>query len=76
MPASGKLYLTLSEDMIDLIAWRYYGYSSGAVESMLEANDHDELRALASQPEVLPAAQLIVLPPQPKATNTIVQLWD
>jgi phage tail protein X len=76
--ASGKLYVTLADDMIDLIAWRYYGYSNGSVEAMLAANRHDEAHALSSEPEVLSAAQLVLLPVLPKLSSQprMIQLWD
>lgn len=72
----GRLYLTLQEDMLDLIAWKYYGTSSGTVEEMLEANTHDEVHALSSLPEILPAAQLILLPEMKQAPQEFIQIWQ
>ena len=66
------VYRTKQRDMIDLICWKHYGYTPGAVEAVLEAN-HE----LASQPPVLPSGLEIILPdlgppPSPKP----VRLWD
>ncbi len=65
-------YTTKQGDMIDAICGRFYGYSSGAVESVLEAN-----RDLAELGPELPAGIVIVLPDlTPPAAAQPVRLWD
>jgi phage tail protein X len=65
-------YVTRDGDMIDLIAYRAYGYSSGAVEQIIEAN-----YGLCEQPPVLPAGIRIVLPDlAPTTAKAPVRLWD
>lgn len=67
-------YVTEAGDQLDLIAWRHYGYHTGTVEAILEAN-----RDLSQHPPVLPAGLLISLPDLPKAAERrtgTVRLWD
>ncbi|MGE5509917.1 MAG: tail protein X [Bacteroidota bacterium] len=72
-----KLYVTRQEDMLDLIAWRYYGRSSGVVEAILARNFFDEARTLSERAEVLEAAKLIILPELANpSTQRTVNLWD
>lgn len=67
-----KTIVTVAGDMLDLIAFRHYGYSSGAVEAMLEAN-----YGLADKPPVLPAGIVVVLPDiAPAPARQPVRLWD
>lgn len=66
-------YVTRDNDTVDLICWRHYGVSSGAVELVLEANP-----GLASLGAVLSAGTVIILPTMPEAVpvDTTVRLWD
>ncbi|MEQ1713673.1 MAG: tail protein X [Hyphomicrobium sp.] len=67
-------YVTQPGDMLDLIAWRHYGYHTGTVEAILEAN-----RDLSQHPPVLPAGIMIALPDLPTAAERrpkTVRLWD
>lgn len=67
-------YQTRDGDMVDEIAWNYYGTRGGlAVEKFLEANP-----GLADQPARLPAGLLLVLPDlaTPATTTKSVKLWD
>ena len=67
-------YVTQQGDMVDAIAWRFYGFVAGAAEAILAANP-----GLADQPPVLPENLTIQLPDvaatasPPKQT---VNLWD
>lgn len=57
--------------MLDLICWKYYGFSSEAVEAVLKANP-----GLAEY-ELLPAGLTIKLPVIQKAIpKQVVKLWD
>lgn len=69
-----RTYETRDGDMLDLIAWRHYGYHRGTVEALLEAN-----RDLSAQPPVLPAGLIILLPDMPSQAEQrpkTVRLWD
>lgn len=67
-----KTIVTTDGDMLDLIAFRHYGYSSGAVEAILDAN-----YGLADKPPVLPAGIVITLPDiAPAPVKAPVRLWD
>jgi phage tail protein X len=67
-----KTIITSDGDMLDLIAFREYGYSSGAVEAILNAN-----YGLADRPPVLPAGIIIILPDiAPAPAKQPVRLWD
>jgi len=50
-------HLSLDNEMLDYICWKHYGYSSGAVEVVLEANP-----GLAEYDSFLPAGIKIKLP--------------
>ncbi|QVU16097.1 MULTISPECIES: tail protein X [unclassified Wolbachia] len=50
-------YYTKENEMLDYICWKHYGYSSGAVEVVLEANP-----GLAEYGSFLPAEIKIKLP--------------
>lgn len=69
-----RTYLTKQGEMVDWIAWRVYGYSTGSTEAIYERNRHI---ALSDQPTVLPAGLTIILPnlPRPLAAKA-VRLWD
>jgi phage tail protein X len=66
-------YVTRARDMLDLIAWRHYGFQAGTVEAILDAN-----YGLAEQPPVLPAGLTIELPvlAKPRIVPQAVRLWD
>lgn len=65
-------YKTEQGDMLDLIAYRHYGYSSGAVEQILIAN-----YGLCEHPPVLPAGLMITLPDLAPATaKAPIRLWE
>ncbi|WP_323119972.1 tail protein X [Burkholderia alba] len=67
-------YTTSDGDMVDEIAWKYYGATdSGQVEAILAVNP-----GLADHGPVLPAGVMIVLPEQAAAAQTVrgVKLWD
>ena len=66
------IYQTKDGETLDLICWRYYGKTSGAVEKVLIANRH-----LAEHATVLPAGVRITLPPieDPKS-NQKIKLWQ
>lgn len=61
-------------DTIDLICWRYYGYTAGITEAVLDANPQ-----LDTGVPILPHGTLVNLPavetPTPPAAP-LVQLWD
>ncbi len=64
-------YKTKENDMLDLICWNYYGFSSEAVEIVLRANP-----GLAEY-KSLPAGLIIKLPVIQKETQKqVVNLWD
>ncbi len=50
-------YITRENEMLDLICWKHYGYSSGAVEELLLENP-----GLAEHGSFLPAGLRIKLP--------------
>ena len=65
-------YHSKQRDMVDLICWKHYGFTQGAVEAVLEAN-----RGLADQPPVLPAGLAIILPDiGPPPAPQPIRLWD
>lgn len=67
-------YTTKQNDMLDLIAYRHYGFHAGTVEAILEAN-----RDLSAMPCVLPAGLTIMLPDLPTAAErnpAPMRLWD
>lgn len=57
-------------DTVDLIVYRHYGLREGAVEAVLEANQH-----LGAQGAVLPLGLDIVLPDLAPATERRLSLW-
>jgi phage tail protein X len=67
-------YTSTDGDMVDEVAWRYYGTTdSGQVESVLAANP-----GLADYGPLLPAGVVITLPDATTAAQTSqgVKLWD
>ena len=66
------IYTTCDNDRLDLIAWHHYGFVSGSVEAILEANPF-----LAHHGTLLPAGLAITLPTlTPPPVNTGLRLWD
>jgi len=61
---------TIDGETIDLLAWRVYGTRTGAVEAILDANQH-----LASQTSTLPVGLDIILPELTAAREATVALW-
>lgn len=69
-----KRYTTRQNDMLDLICFQHYGYHTGTVEAVLEAN-----RDLSALPCILPAGLTILLPDLPSAAErnpAPMRLWD
>lgn len=65
-------YTTKDGDVLDLICWKYYGSTSGAVEKVLEANRH-----LANLGAVFSAGVKIILPDLASEEETeSVKLWS
>lgn len=67
-----KTITTQQGDTLDLICWRHYGRSAGAVEPVLKANP-----GLAAKGLVLPFGTSILLP-ELTFTDAVktVSLWD
>ena len=63
-------YLTVDGDMVDDIAFTYYGASIGYAEAVYVAN-----RFLTDYGPILPAGLVVVLPVV-NITNKLPQLWD
>ena len=67
-------YETRAGDMLDEICFNHYGYSSGAVEAVLE---YDKNYRLADYPELLPAGVIIYLPQlRAKTSDVPPRIWD
>lgn len=66
-------FVTIDGDMIDAIAYAYYGQHSRNTEAIIEANPH-----LAEVGTVLPAGIVIRLPPAPRQDlpKPFRRLWD
>lgn len=69
-------YITRDSDLLDLICFRHYGHTVGAVEKVLAAN-----QGLAARGPVLPKGVSILLPdigaPETKtAVKETLMLWD
>ena len=66
-------YLTKEGDMLDEIAYRYYGNTNNkVVENIIEANF-----GITDHPSILPAGILIELPEVKQSTEKQkVKLWD
>ncbi|MBK1725710.1 tail protein X [Halorhodospira neutriphila] len=60
-------------DTVDLLAWRHYGRTAGAVEAVLEANP-----GLADLGPVLPMGTRVIMPDLAPARpeDGRVQLWE
>jgi phage tail protein X len=65
-------YRTKENDIIDWICWKYYGFTSGAVEEALQTNPF-----VAEYDDYLPEGLLVYLPEISKENSVKrVKLWD
>lgn len=65
-------YLTKEGEMLDLICWKHYGYSSGAVEEVLLKNP-----GLAEHGSFLPVGLKIKLPVTEKPLQkSKLKVWE
>ncbi len=65
-------YITRENEMLDLICWKHYGYSSGAVEEVLLENP-----GLAEYESFLPAGLKIRLPTiQEQLKKSKLKVWE
>lgn len=65
-------YYTKENEMLDLICWKHYGYSSGAVEEVLLENP-----GLAEHGSFLPAGLRIKLPKIQKISKeSVINILD
>jgi phage tail protein X len=67
------LVIALQNDTVDAMCHRHYGRTSGAVETVLEANP-----GLADHGVILPHGLAVEMPDLPQALSTPsqVNLWD
>lgn len=64
-------YLTQQNDELDAICFKFYGYTNGSVEAVLEAN-----RDLARELPLLREGITIELPDlTPPASTTVLKIW-
>jgi phage tail protein X len=61
---------TSDGDLLDTLCYHAYGYLSGTVEAVLDAN-----QGLADEPQPYRAGIVIVLPDLPAPTDEVVMLW-
>lgn len=67
-----QTYKTQQSDELDDICFRFYGYTNGSVEAVLDAN-----RDLAQLLPILPEGVLITLPDvTPPASTTVLKIWN
>lgn len=65
-------YTTSQGDMVDQIAFKFYGHHDGTYELVLNANP-----GLALKGPVLGEGLRIILPPEPdRKVSRLVPLWD
>ncbi len=65
-------YKASDGDMVDLIAYKFYGDHDGTLELLLDNNKH-----LAAKGLRLSAGDMVTLPPRPARTvKSITPLWD
>ncbi len=65
-------YLAKENDMLDYICWKHYGFTSGAVEIVLEENP-----GLAEYGSFLPAGLKIKLPTiQKPVQKSKLKVWE
>ena len=68
-----QTYTTVDGDELDLICYRYYGFSSSSVEAVLAHN-----RELANELPIMGPGVEIYLPdiPAPASENSVIRIWD
>jgi phage tail protein X len=72
LPNGGASYVTSQGDVLDLIAFNFYGTHERTTELLYEAN-----RDLALVPQPYIEGRTILLPPPPpQKAATQIQLWD
>lgn len=74
LPQSPVQYLSRAGDVVDQIAWQYYGFYTASAEAVYRAN-----RWLSRFPAVLPAGLLIILPVLQSSLilkNQTIELWN
>ncbi|MBN9308350.1 MAG: tail protein X [Devosia sp.] len=72
LPSGGASYVTSQGDVLDLIAFNFYGDHPGNTERLYAAN-----RDLALVPQPYAAGITILLPPPaPRKPAAQIQLWD
>lgn len=65
-------YSTKEKDMLDYICWQHYGFTSGAVEVVLENNT-----GLAEYDSFLPGGLKIKLPSiQEPLNKSVLKVWE
>ena len=65
-------YVTKDGDVLDGICWRYYGYTAGSTETVLEAN-----RGLEQYDAIFDAGIVIELPDiETPPVDDTVKLWS
>lgn len=65
-------YITRENEMLDYICFKHYGYSSGAVEIVLESNP-----GIAEYDSVLPAGLRIKLPTiEEPLKKSVLKVWE
>ena len=66
-------YTAADGEALDLICWRHYGFTSGAVEQVLEANP-----AIRAEAHRLSRGTLVILPDlvDPQTEVASLRLWD
>jgi len=71
-PDGGATYRTSDGDVLDMIAFNFYGAHDGTTALLYESNT-----GLAAVPQPYQAGLLIFLPPKaPVQTPTQIQLWE
>lgn len=71
MAAQTTPYITQQDDILDLICFRRYGVSSGAVEIVLLNNPF-----LRNYPLRLPAGLTIQMPALTAPQKRVIKIWD
>jgi phage tail protein X len=72
LPNGGASYVTSQGDVLDLIAFNFYGTHAGTTEQLYAAN-----RDLALVPQPYTEGRTILLPPPaPQKAKAQIQLWD
>lgn len=64
-------YITQQNDELDAICFKFYGYTNGSVEAVLEAN-RDLARELPLLREGIAIEMPVITPP---ASTTVLKIW-